>query len=142
MTSLPSSFLIVTYRLLLDYVLSRLLIITEVDADTVDTVPLIRRRRVTLALEHVSQMTATIATHYLRPRHAECTVRVPSYSSGHSIEESWPSTSTLELVLRGIEGCIAADAVISSLARSVFVVFASEGGFGSLFAEDSELFWV
>jgi hypothetical protein len=119
----------------------RLTVVLEVDADTIDTMSLVRWSRISLSLEDMSQMTTTIAAHNLRPRHSKCAISVSGHSSWHGIEECRPSTTTLELVLRGVERCVAGGAVVCPLCWGVFVVFAGEWRFGALFADDSELLY-
>jgi len=50
--------------------LNDLVLRVELETDTVDAMSLVRRRRVSLSLENVSQMPSTVCAHNLRPRHA------------------------------------------------------------------------
>jgi hypothetical protein len=101
--------------------------------------PLIRWCRVTLSLEDMSQMTATIRANNLRPRHTKCAIGMSRHRAWHCIEESGPSAAGLELVSGFVEGCVAGGAVVGSAAGEVFVVFAGEGGLGALFTDYFEL---
>lgn len=100
---------------------------------------LVRRRRIPLSLEHMSQMPATVTTHDLRPRHSKRPVLMPRHRTRERIEEGGPSTSGLELVVRAVERRVAGGAVVDAGAGHVLVVFAGEGGFGALPTDDTEL---
>jgi hypothetical protein len=102
--------------------------------------PLVRRRLITLALEDVSQMPATITAHDLCPRHPKRTIGVSCHCTRNAIEVCWPSAAGVELVGGFVEWGVASCAGIDALVGHVLVVFASKGSFGTLFAEDAELF--
>lgn len=102
--------------------------------------PLIRGRRIPLALEHMAQMPAAVATHDLRALHPKRTVGMSRHGPRQGIKVRGPSAPGLELVGRLVEGRIAPRAVVDPLRREVLVVFARAGPFGALFAEDAELF--
>jgi hypothetical protein len=127
-------------RLALRLLLLNWVVLAEIEADTVDTVPLVRRRLIPLALEDVSQMPATITAHDLGPRHPKRTIGVSRDSTRDAVEVRWPSAARLELVGSFVEWGVAGYAGIDALVWHVLVVFASKGGFGTLFAEDAELF--
>lgn len=80
------------------------LLIPKSQADTINTMPLIRRRRIPLALEHMAQMAPAVAAHNLRARHAEGAVRVPRHGAGDAVEIGGPAAPGLELVRRAVEG--------------------------------------
>lgn len=101
---------------------------------------LIRRRRVSLALENVTQVSTTVRAHNLRPLHAKGAVRVPGHGARHGVKESRPAASRLELVLCSVQGCLAAGAGVDALGGSVLVVLTGEWSFGAFFSEDAELF--
>lgn len=103
--------------------------------------PLVRRRRVSLALEHMSQVASAVAANNLRPLHAESAVCVPCDGARDCVEESRPAAAGLELVLGRVDGRVAAGTVIGAGARGVLIVLAGEGRFGALLAEDAELLW-
>ena len=65
---------------------------------------------------------------------------MPRHRAGNGVVEGGPPAPALKLLLGGVEGCFAAGAGVDALLRGVLVVFAGEGGFGALFAEDAELF--
>lgn len=67
--------------------------------------PLIRRCRIALAFEHMSQMSTTVAAHNLCARHAECPVLMPRHGAWDGIEECWPATARLELVVCLVQWC-------------------------------------
>ena len=119
-----------------------LVLLTEIQTDTVDTVPLVRRRRIAFPLENMSQVPATVRAHDLRPLHPERAVRVSRHRARDGVVERGPAAAGLEFLLRGVEGRVAARARVDAAAGGVFVVFAAEGGFGAFFAEDAELLWV
>lgn len=102
--------------------------------------PLIGRRRVSLSLEHMSQMPTTVCAHYLYPLHAERPVCMPCDRAWDGVEESRPAASGLELLVCAVEGCAASGAGVCTLAWVVLVVGAREGSLGALLADDAELF--
>jgi hypothetical protein len=104
--------------------------------------PLIRGRRVPLTLKHMSQMASTVTTHNLRSFHPKRPVRVPRHGSRDGVEEGGPAAAGLEFLVRGVQRCVAAGAGVDALVRVVLVELAGEGGFGALFAEDAELFYM
>jgi len=118
------------------------IILIKLQTNTIDTMPLIRRRRISLPLKHMSQMPSTITAHNLDPLHAKRLIRVAGDSSRHGIEKSRPTAAGLELVVGFVERGLAAGAGVDAGGRGVFVVLASEGGFGALLAEDAELLWI
>jgi hypothetical protein len=85
-------------------------------------------------------MPSTITANNLRPLHAKRLVRVSRHRSLDRIEICRPSAAGFEFVTSFVEGCVAADAGVDAFGGLVFVVFAREGRFGALFAEDAELF--
>lgn len=101
--------------------------------------PLVRRRRVSLTLEHMSQVSTASRAHNLRPSHAKRSIGVSCDSAGDVVEVCGPSTAGLELVVGFVEGCVAAGAGVDTFAGHVFVVGAGVGSFGAFFAEDAEL---
>lgn len=113
--------------------------LVELNADRVDAVPLVRRRGVALALEHMSQVTSAIAAHDLCPLHAECAVGVSGHRTGHSIEECRPAAARFELVLSSVDGRIAAGAGVGAGAWHVLVILAREGRLGAFLAKHAEL---
>lgn len=76
--------------------------------------PLIGGRRVSFALEHMSQVSSAVAADNLRPLHTESGISVPSHSARDGIEESRPAAARLEFVLRGVDGRLTASAVVGS----------------------------
>ncbi len=102
--------------------------------------PLIRRRRVTLPLEHMPQMPAALGARDLRARHAEGAVRVADDGAGDAVEIRGPAAAGLELVRGPVEGGVAAGAGVGAGRGGVLVVGAGVGGLGAFFAEDAELF--
>lgn len=92
------------YPLRLTLLLNRILV-GELQTNTVDTMPLISRGRISLALEHMSQVSSTVAAHDLDSLHAKRTVDMSRHSAGHRVEESGPATPGLELLVCSVEGC-------------------------------------
>jgi len=101
--------------------------------------PLIRWRWVPLALEDMAQVPSTVAAYDLCPLHAESSIHMPRHCARHSVIERWPSAARLELLLRGVERCVASGAIICALRWSMLVVFAGVRGLSALLAEDAEL---
>ena len=112
----------------------------KLQTDTIHAMPLIRRRRIPLPLENMSQVTSTVRTHNLRPLHAKSAIRMASHRPRDRIEVGGPSASGFKLVVRFVEGGVAAGAGVDAFRGTVLVVFAREGRFGAFFAEDAELF--
>ena len=65
----------------------------EVQADTVDAVPLVGRSGEPLTLKDVSEMTTAVGANNLSACHAKCAVLVPSHSSGDAVEVGRPAAS-------------------------------------------------
>lgn len=85
-------------------------------------------------------MTPAVTAHDLRPLHPERPVHVPDHRAGDGVEEGRPAAAGFELVGGFVEGCRAAGAGVDAAGGHVFVVGASERCFGTLFAENAELF--
>jgi hypothetical protein len=102
-------------------------------------VPLIRRRRVALALEHMSQMASAVGAHDLGPLHSKGAIGVSGHGARNGIEERRPAAARLELLLCSVNGCIAAGASVSTGAWGVLVVLARERRFGAFVTENAEL---
>lgn len=85
---------------------------------------LVRRRRVSLTLEHMSQVTSAVAAYDLCPLHAECAVGMSGHRTRDGIEECGPAAARLELVLSRVDGRIAAGASVSAGGWRVLVVLA------------------
>jgi len=102
-------------------------------------VPLVSWRWVSLTLEHMAEMTATVCAYDLGPLHAKTTVNMSRHCTWYSVVERRPSTSALELLLGGVERRLAASAGVDTGRRGVLVVLAAERGFGALFTENAEL---
>lgn len=127
-------------RLLLRLPRNHALILREPQTDAVDAVPLVRRRRVPLPLEHMPQVPAAVGADDLGALHAERGVEVPVDRPGDAVVVGGPAAAGLELVRGAVQGGVAAGAGVDALGGEVVVVFAGEGGLGALFAEDAELF--
>lgn len=83
---------------------------------------LVRRRRVALPLEHMSQMASAVAAHNLCPLHTKCAVGVSGHCTRNGVEECRPAAAGLEFVLSSVDGRIAAGASVGAGAWSVLVV--------------------
>ncbi len=108
--------------------------------NTINTMPLIRRRRIPLALKNMPQMASTVTAHNLRPLHPKRPVHVPRHRPRDAVEIRRPPAAGLELVRRLVERCGAARARVDARGGGVFVVAAGEGRLGAFLAEDAELF--
>lgn len=94
----------------------RLLIsLRKPQTNTIHTMPLIRRRRIPLSLEHMPQMPPTVTTHNLRPLHPKRTIREPLHSTWNRIKVCRPSAAGLKLVVGFVEGRVAAGAGIDTV---------------------------
>lgn len=105
------------------------------------TVTLVGRSRVSFALENVTEMATTVGADDLSALHTEGAVGVSGHSTGHSIEESRPAATRLELVVGLVEGGLAASTGVDTLRGHVLVEIAAVRGLGALFAEDAELLY-
>jgi len=102
-------------------------------------VTLIGGSRVSLALENVTKMAATVGADNLSALHSESAVGMSSHSTRHGIEESGPAAARLELVVGLVERSLTASTGVDTLGGHVLVKVAAVGGLGALFAEDAEL---
>lgn len=100
---------------------------------------LIRRRRESLSLENVAQVTATVGADDFRPDRTEASVLVSSHCARDAIEIGWPAAARVELVSGLVERRIACSAGVDALLGVVLVKLSSAGGFSALFSENSEL---
>ena len=103
--------------------------------------PLVRRRRISLPLKDMAQMSSTLGTYDFRPRHAECTVRVSRNRTWDGVEVRGPPAAALEFVVRGVERGVAGGAGVNTFGRCVLVIFAGKRGLGAFLADDTELFY-
>ena len=88
----------------------------------------------------MAQMPTTITAHNLRPGHPEHVIHMPRHSTGYTVEICRPSAAAFELVGCFVEGGVAAGTCVDASGGHVLVVLSGVGGFGTLFAEDAELF--
>jgi hypothetical protein len=54
---------------------------------------LVRRRRIPLTLKNMPQMTATVATHDLRPLHPKAAIRMSRHSARNGVEVRGPAAA-------------------------------------------------
>lgn len=111
----------------------------EPQADAVDAMPLVRRRRVAFPLEHVAQVAPAPAAGDFGARHAERGVGVAGDGAGEGVEVGGPAAAGFELVRRAVEGRVAGGAFIGPLAGHVLVVLADVRRLGALAPDDAEL---
>jgi hypothetical protein len=102
-------------------------------------VTLIGGSRVSLALEDVTKMAATVGADNLSALHTKGAVSVSGYSTRDSIEESRPAAARLELVVGLVERSLAAGTGVDTLGGHVLVKVAAVGRLGALVTEDAEL---
>jgi hypothetical protein len=107
----------------------------------IDTMPLIRRRRISLTLKDMAQMSTTITADNLCPLHAECAICMSGDGTGDAVEVRRPPTARLEFMVGLIQWCIAAGACVHAGRGLVLVVLACKWGLGTFFSEDAELFY-
>jgi hypothetical protein len=118
-----------------------LVVRAEVDADTVDTMPLILRVSEPLALEDVPQMPSAVVAHNLRAHHTKTWIGSLAHCAWDSIPEGRPPAARIEFVVRFVQRCLAARAGIHTSVRVVLIVCAGTGSFGALLAQDAELLY-
>lgn len=82
-----------------------LLLRRKPQTNAINTMPLIRRRRVSLSFEYMPQMSTTFRANNLCPLHTEGAVRMPSHSAWDRIEVCRPAAAGLELVGCAVERC-------------------------------------
>jgi hypothetical protein len=107
----------------------------------IDTMPLIRRRRISLTLKDMAQMSTTITADNLCPLHAECAICMSGDGTGDAVEVRGPPTARFEFMVGLVQWCIAARAGVHAGRGLVLVIFACKWGFGTFFSEDAELFY-
>lgn len=117
------------------------IVLAEFEADAVDTMPLVGRCRVALALEDMAQMAAAVRTDNLRAGHAQRAIGVARHRAGNGIEEGGPAAAGFELVARLVEGRTTSGAVIDARRGHMLVVFPGIWGLGALLSEHAELFF-
>lgn len=120
--------------------LTRAILGPEVQGNAIDTVPLVRRRRIALALEDVTQMSSAIGTDDLSPRHPELVVFESFHGARDVVEVCRPTAAALELVRGFVQRGVATGAVEYTVGWHGFVVFACKSRLGTLLTEDAELF--
>jgi hypothetical protein len=79
----------------------RRLILTEPQTNTIHTMPLIRRSRISLSLEDMAQMPVTVTANDLNALHPKRAVHIPLHRAGDRVEVRRPAAAGLELV-RGL----------------------------------------
>jgi hypothetical protein len=67
-----------------------LILWAKVNTDTIHTMPLILGIPKALALENMSQMSAAVIAHNLRPHHAHSGIGALANSAWHRVPERWP----------------------------------------------------
>jgi hypothetical protein len=102
-------------------------------------VTLVGRGRVSLALEDVTEMAATVGANNLSALHAKSAIGMSGYSTRDGIEESRPAAARLELVVGLVERSLAAGTSVDTLGGHVLVKVAAVGRLGALVTEDAEL---
>lgn len=104
--------------------------------------PLIRRRVKPFALEHMSQVSATVAAHDFGPDHAKRAVLVPCHGTWQAVKVGRPAAPGIELVRGLVQRGVAPGAGVDAGRGVVLVEFAGAGGFGALLAKDAELLFL
>ena len=101
--------------------------------------PLILWVTESLSLEDVSKMTTAVIADNLSPHHAQARVRSLTDGAWNSVPECRPPAARVELVVRFVEGRVAAGACVHAGIRIVLIVLARAGHFGPFLAENTEL---
>ena len=91
---------------------SILLLRRKPQTNAINTVPLIRRRRVSLPLEYMPQMSTTFRANNLCPLHPEGAVRMPSNGAWNRIEVCRPAAAGFEFVGCAVERCFTGSAFL------------------------------
>jgi len=102
-------------------------------------VTLIGWRTEPFTLEDMSQMPTARSARYFCPYCAKRIIDMAAHSTGYRIKEGWPSASTLELGVALVQGRSTTGATVNALFM-VLVILAGTSAFGSLLAENAELF--
>ena len=95
--------------------------------------PLIRRRRIPLPLEHMPQMPSALRACDLRPLHPKSAVRVPGHGAGDAVEVGGPTAAGFKLVGSCVEGGVAGRASLRGT---------TEGSSAALFEGHSAAQWL
>jgi hypothetical protein len=114
----------------------------KIDADAVDTVPLVLGVSKLLALEDVSQMPPTVVAHNLCAHHAQPAILLLAHGARHRVPECGPPAARVEFVVRLVQRRVAPAARVDTRVGVVLVVGAGAGHLGAFFAEDAELLCV
>jgi len=114
-------------------------ILVEGERDSVHTVTLVSRSRISLALEDVTEMATTVGADNLSTLHTEGAVGVSGHGTRDSIEESRPAAARLELVVGLVERSLTAGTGVDTLGGHVLVKVAAVRRLGALVTEDAEL---
>jgi len=101
--------------------------------------PLVGRRRITLALEHMTQMPSTVVAHNLNPLHTKRAILISANGARDCIEERGPSTTGLEFVAGFVQRRLTSCTCVQAGGRGVLVILAHIGRLGTLLAKDAEL---
>lgn len=76
-----------------------LLPLRKPQTNTINAMPLIRRRLIPLPLEHMPQMPPAVITHNLRPLHPKRIICKPLHSTRNRVKVRGPAAAGLELVV-------------------------------------------
>jgi len=88
------------------------ILVCEAQADRVDTVPLIRWRRIALPFEDVSQVSSASRTYNLRPCHTKGPVGMTGDSTRDTVVVCRPAAAGLEFVAGTINWCFTCCALL------------------------------
>lgn len=94
----------------------------EFQTDGIDTMPLVGRGRVALALEDMTEMAAAIRTDNLGSLHAEAAIGVSGHGTRQAVKIRRPPTAGLELVVGLVQRGSTPGACVHALGRLVLVV--------------------
>lgn len=120
---------------------SSIVLVMKLQTNAIDTMSLIRRRRITLSLEDMAEVAAAVRTNDLSPLHAKAAVCMAGHGARDTVEVSGPAAARFEFVVRLVQRRIAAGASVDTGRGHVLVILASEGRLGAFFSEDAELFY-
>ena len=87
----------------------------EVQADTVDAVPLIGGGREAFALEYMAQVTTAVGTDDLGAYHEVTLILVASHRAGDAVKICRPAAARLELVGGLVQGRVASCACVDAV---------------------------
>lgn len=90
------------------------IILRKLQADTVDAVPLIRRRIIPFSFEHMTKVATTVAANDFRSLHTEHIVCMSCNCARNRVEVCGPAAAGFEFVVGFVKGYVTAGASVDT----------------------------